>query len=180
VVKLLGAYQRGRLRLFAPEDVPPVAYLTSSRKTITDFMKIDAMLTVCPEAREAIEELEPGLHQFFPVRILRSPRGKRPIWRIDGRILDTPYYLMNPGIRLDPVDLERSDVYVRVFPQLTLVGVKPGRWDRVVLRRSMIAGRHVWRGQYQFGPEIFFSDELVAICRQRKWRGLGFTPIAEA
>jgi hypothetical protein len=61
-----------------------------------------------------------------------------------------------------------------------LVHVKPGRWNAVVLRQSVIAGRHVWKGQYQLGMYTFFSDQLVEIYRQRKWRGLEFTHLAEA
>jgi hypothetical protein len=169
----------GTLHLFSPDDVPSQAFLVSDRKTITDFISINARLTVCPEARDAIEELEPGLHQFFPVKILRS-RGKRPIFRIDGRVLETPYYVLNPGVRLDAVDLEKSDVQVKTFPHVTLVSVNPGRWDAVVLRRSVVAGRHIWKGQYQLGMYTFFSDQLVEIYHKRKWRGLEFKHVAEA
>jgi len=177
--KLIDDWGSGPLRLFSPEDVPPQAFLDSDRKTITDVMAVNAIYTVCSEVREAIEELEPGVHQFFSVRILRE-RGKRPIYRLDGRILDMPYYLLNPGIRLDAVDLEKSDVDVRIHPHVTLVGVNPGRWDTVVLRRSVIAGRHIWRGQYQLGMYTFFSDQLAEVYRKRKWRGVRLTHIAEA
>ena len=176
---LIDYWKPGPLRLFSPDDVPPQAFMESDRRTISDFVSISGKLAFSPEARAAAETLEPGVHQFFPVQILRM-RGKRPIFRADGRLLETPYYLFNPGIRLDAVDLERSDVDIRTSPVATLVFPKPGRWDLVVLRRSVIAGHHIWKGGNQLGLYTFFSNDLTEIYRERKWRGLQLTPVAEA
>ena len=83
--------------------------LEAGPKTIPDFVNIHARPAVCPEARALIEEFEPGVHQFLPVEVVR-PRSKKPIHRLDGRVLDTPYYLFIPQTVLDAIWIERSEV----------------------------------------------------------------------
>ena len=74
-------------------------------------MDVHARPAVCPEVRALIEAFEPGVHQFLPVEVVR-PRRKKPIHRLDGRVLDTPYYLFIPQTFLDAVWVERSAVLV--------------------------------------------------------------------
>ena len=153
--------------------------MESAHKAIPEFICINAKLAISPEVKAVIEALEPGRHQFFNVVIERE-RGTLPIKRLDGSVLDTPYYLFNSTERLDAVWVEKSEVDVAdtgVLPPL--VFSLPGRADRMVLRSAVIEGHHVWSGRRQLGNNTFFSDELTRIVRERKWRGLDFIKLRE-
>lgn len=150
-----------------------------SPKTVPDFVNVHHRMAVCPEARAPIEEFEPGVHQFLPVEIARK-RSKKPIHRLDGRVLDTPYCVLIPQVFLDAVWIERSDVMVSPTydgPQM----VVPGLRDRpIVLRREAVAGHHVWRGGFHLPGRVLFSDALVRAVEARKLRKLEFTHLEEA
>ena len=96
---------------YDPDEVPRRVLLESNHKAIPDFVAIEARLGLSPEARALVEAFEPGVHQFLPVEVVRK-RGKRPVHRLDGRVLDAPYYLFIPQTILDAVWVERSEVRV--------------------------------------------------------------------
>lgn len=165
---------------FDPAEVPKRVHLLSGDKAIPDFVAINGRLSMCPEARALVEELEPGVHQFFPVEVVR-PRSKRPIHRLDGRVLDGPYYLFNVQAALDAVWVERSEVdvlYDRVDGRPRVIR-RPGNWN-IVLRRDVIQGHHVWRGARQLKNDMFFSDALVRAIEARRLRKLVMHHLEEA
>ncbi len=160
--------------------MPERAFLTSDHKTLPDFVAISGRLGLSPEARALVEEFEPGAHQFFPVEIVRA-RGRKPIHRLDGRVLDVPYFVFIPQIWLDAVWVERSDV--RTSPtRWGLESVYPalGRGGKIVLRRELTEGRHVWRGGFHLPGRTFFSDALVRTAEARKLRKLECERLEEA
>ena len=169
----------GLLRLFTREQVPDLAHLESSHARLTEFVFINAVDAVSPEVMEVVEGLEPGLHQFFPVSIRRQ-RGSKPILGKDGAPLRDPYYVLNPGARLDAVWIEKSNVIFREFaPDKVIVSEKSAHRDKVVLRRSVVEGHHIWRGRWHLGNKLFFSDTLVQIAQERKWKGRNFRHVRE-
>jgi hypothetical protein len=166
---------------YDPIEFPKRVQFESSHKTIPDFVPIHGRLSLSPEAKALIEELEPGVHQFLPVEIARR-RSTRPIYRLDGRILDTPYYVFFPQVMLDAVWVERSDVYVRPMPcgPPIINPISSRRLDGLVLHREIIAGHHVWHGHYQCHEQLFFSDVLAQEVEKRRLRKLDFVPVQEA
>ena len=56
---------------YKPDEVPERVLFKSSHKTIPDFAVVAVRLALSPEARALIEEFEPGVHQFFPVQVVR-------------------------------------------------------------------------------------------------------------
>lgn len=164
---------------YDPAEVPRQAFLTSGNKTIPDFVPIHARWGVSPEARALIEEFEPGVHQFVPVEILR-PRSGKPIHRLDGRVLDTPYYLFSVQTLIDAVWVERSEVEISpVLGSPPSVYQVPGRWN-IVLRRDLVAGHHVWRGRHHLPRDLFFSDALAREVEARRLRKLQMHRLEEA
>lgn len=91
--------QQGR---YDPDDAPKRASLESGRKALPDFVAIHGRLALSPETRALVEEFEPGVRQFLPVAIVR-PRSKKPIHRLDGRVLEEPYHPSIPQTFLDAV-----------------------------------------------------------------------------
>ncbi len=160
---------------YDPADVPTEAVVVTSHKTVPDFVPINGMLSVCPEVHALIEELEPGVHEFFPVQI-KPKNPKRVLLRRDGRSLTEPYYLLNIQIAIDAVCIEQSQVKViPIAPGITLVNQE----GKVVLYRNMISGHHVWRGHRQLTISSFFSDILVKKVKAERFKGLEFGYINE-
>ena len=170
---------------YDPAKFPKRVQFDSAHKTIADFVPIEGRLSVSPEAKALIEEFEPGVHQFFPVEIARR-RSKRPIYRLDGRVLDTPYYVFFPQMMLDAVWVERSDVRVRPMPDGRLSVIPSSSYllstgkHRLVLHRKIVAGHHVWHGHYQCHLQMFISDALAREIEKRRLRKLDFVPVEEA
>lgn len=166
---------------YDPAEAPGRVLLESGHKALPDFVTIHARLGLSPEARALVEAFEPGVHQFLPVEVVRR-RGRKPIHRPDGRVLDEPYYLFIPQTILDAVWVERSKV--RVYPtDLGSPWVESfyvGRYDGIVLRRRMTEGRHAWRGRFHLPRRLLFSDALVRAAEERKMRGLECVHVEEA
>ena len=164
---------------YDPREVPNQAILRSGNKTVADFVPVNGRLAMCAEARAVIEGLEPGRHQFFPFEIVRQ-RSKKPIYRIDGRLLTEPYFLFNVQVQLEAVCMERSEVRVVPMSNNNPPHVHPlaGNYN-IVLRKSVIGGHHVWKGGVQLGLELFFSDALVAAIEARGLRKLDFHQLME-
>ncbi len=153
--------------------IPNEAFLESEHEVISDFVPINGRLSVCSEVRALIEALEPGIHQFFPVRIIRR-RDNKPIYRLDGRELDEPYYYFHVQCMLDAVCIEQSHVKVTqtVFGSSSMVHKVPGHYSRIVLYKDVVAGHHLWRGQYQLPDDLFFSDFLVGALKKGNFQKL--------
>ncbi len=109
-------------------------------------------------------------------------RGKRPVHRLDGRVLYEPYYLFIPQTVLDAVWVERSQVQVNpTYLGPPMVGPRYiDRYDNIVLRRELAEGRHAWRGRLHLPQRIIFSDALVRAVEERKLRGLERVHVEEA
>ena len=179
VIKLVNYRGPGPLMLFDRAEIPGKAFLLSDHKAVPDFTLINAKMAVCPEVKEAIEALEPGRHQFFAVEIVRE-KGNKPIFRLDGRELVAPYYLFNSSVRLDAVWIEKSEVKIAAYPnQEPLVFPLLGKMDRIILRRAVVSGHHVWTGRWQLGDSMFFSDTLMQFVIENKWKGLESTHLRE-
>ena len=165
-------WKPGRSRRSTPYEageVPPEAFFEGQARTIPDFVPINGFIAVCPEVRNVIESLEPGRHQFVPVRIRRR-RGDKPIFRLDGRVLaDEPYYLFHVITFLDSIWVERSNVYID--GPTNLIRTRPGNYE-IVLHKEIIAGHHVWREGRMATPALLFSDELMALLNARRFKKL--------
>jgi hypothetical protein len=160
---------------YEPGEVPSEAIFESSGKTIADFVPINGHLTLCPEIRDLIESVESGRHQFMPVHIRRL-RSQRPIFRLDGRVLDEPYYLFQAMTFLDSVWVEKSDV--RISEMTNLLIPKPGFPD-IVLHKEVTAGHHVWRESRIPAPPLLFSDALMATIDARRYKKLDAQHVKE-
>ncbi len=164
---------------YAPGEAPERAFLESGHKCVADFVPIHARLGVSPEARALIKEFEPGVHQFLPVEIV-GPRSRRPIHRLDGRVLDTSYHVLIPQTVLDAVSIERSEVSVSATRHGPPLVVPAMGSDNIVLRREVVRRHHVWRGAFHLPRCLFFSDALTRAVEASGLRKLMFTRLEEA
>jgi hypothetical protein len=166
---------------FLPQEVRSDFYLHSSHKALTDAFSVCARWGCSAAFRAEVERLEPGVHQFFPIRITR-PRSKKPILRRDGQeIGPDDFFLFNCLQLVDAVlpDLS-SGPMLRTHPSGLLgFGVET---DDLCVSRAAIAGRHIWHGDFhnRSGAYFFVSDELLAGFRRAGLKGFEVRPVREA
>ena len=115
---------------------------------------------ISARARDLIEALEPGIHQFFPVQFVNRR----------GTFLEERYWLVVCN-RLDGVNPGKSNVVMAtagwIAPDVAARlgydlpdGVSTDRPTRLVFNQSAIAGKHFWQDQYlSNGP--FMSNEAT-------------------
>ena len=136
-----------------PEIVPAFAVTKSKRSEPCDFIVVNGVMRISPRLRERIEMLEPGRNQYIPFTPLGPRRSPYP--GPDGTPLR--YYLLHVTERVDAVDLSLSAPSRIVKPPRYYV--QPA-YEKVVMRKSRIAGRHVWSGSLHMPKNVFISDTL--------------------
>lgn len=109
-------------------------------------------MNVSARAKDAIEQLEPGVHQFVPVEYL----GKA------GKHLEFRYWFIT-GYVIDGVDRERTTmVFVmnmwipakhvaQDFPELLPPGTDLAAEPKLVFNLGQIGGAHLWRDRFAGG-----------------------------
>jgi hypothetical protein len=153
--------------------VPRRAFQVSPHKTTPDFVQISGgARAVCDEFRAMVEALEPGVHQFFPVELLRKDGS--PV------ILGREWFLLNICNRVDAVVVERSNIYWEEKPGGRRVMHPRRQPPGLVLRRSAIAGRHLWRGLTHLRVNEFWSDALMREVQRAKLRKVRAVPLEES
>ncbi|KPP90245.1 MAG: hypothetical protein HLUCCA08_15405 [Rhodobacteraceae bacterium HLUCCA08] len=114
-----------------------------------DFHQLRGTPIMSTAARDLIEDMEPGVHQFFPIEVTL---GKD----------DAPYgtyYKFYTGSRIDTLDRSRSGPYTAAG-LCTAIGDPEGR---LVLDSERIGNHHIWCEKYVALPGwVWASDAMVA------------------
>jgi hypothetical protein len=124
-----------------------------------------------------VERLEPNRHQFIPLEECVDRKG-RPLGRA--------FFLMNVLTRLEAIDVERSDVSwetIRFADQTEATMLVPKGYMnlKLVLRRQVIQGHHVWRGGRNGLIGFYFiSDDLHESMKEAKLSALRLTKCEES
>ena len=145
------------------EHMPTVWKRRPTKNPLCDVMSAyKGALLVSAAFREIVERLEPGVHQFLPVRIETS-----------GRTVAEMFYFVVCR-RLDALDAEacvpKLEDGQRVFPGAR----KPG--EKRVFDGRRIAGCHVWHDARTLGR--FISHEFRDACEAARLEGIDYgTPI---
>jgi hypothetical protein len=134
-----------------PHEWPEEYRTAKTHDKLGSLIEIDGFLAVEDHLKALIEEIEPGLHDFRPIRIT-MPRGKD---------YPVPYHVLLIGQFRDSFR-----------PELTTEGTWNGKLDypRVhdtkaglagaAMSTEAIGGAHLWRERKLVEPKICFSDEL--------------------
>jgi hypothetical protein len=123
----------------------------------------DRLLAVDAALHEIIERLEPGVHQFWPLRITRPKGQEYPVayyGMVIRRFIDSFVPEQSAGLR---VSEGSPKVFFAIHPTKKAYG------DLTVLK-SAVAGAHLWRERRLLSPEVFFSDALQAEITRRGLR----------
>jgi hypothetical protein len=144
-----------------PPEVMPRRLRLIRAKAMYDWLDLRGGGTlVSSKVRDAVEELDPGRHQFFPVVI--EDRGvARP----------GEFFVFNVVGRIDSIIEERSNLKAtgRGDVKNWIYERRAGPWQ-CALDAAVIGGRACWV-EHRYGQRWFISERLAASLQDRKLTG---------
>lgn len=125
---------------------------------------------VSQRVRDVLEKLEPGVHEFIPLKL--KSMDDVPI---QGKTDHGTYYLIFHPPQLDCVVIEETDFmkgrgYAGYKKEYADIDSRSGM--QCTLDSSVIAGHHFWRGVEPFEYVYFCSDEFQKWIKTEKIEGL--------
>ncbi|NPV23608.1 imm11 family protein [Bradyrhizobium aeschynomenes] len=151
----------------APHERPSEFRMREARKSLGSLIILtNRLLAVDATLKEIIEALEPGVHQFWPLRIT-LPKGQDFAGQHHGMII---------GRFLDSFLPEQSDVGQatgaegEVFDLYHAKGPTKKDCSNLTVSNSAAAGAHLWRERRLSRPNLLFSDGLQAEIARRGLR----------
>lgn len=120
-------------------------------KAIPDVFRTPGLNAVSQRFRALVEELEPGLHQFFPLAVEDC----------DGEPLKQELYIFNCAVGIDAL------IYRSIKPNwdTDAIGVpllRAGMGEKLELSRPAIGQHHLWCGKTVAENKLFASDAFYA------------------
>jgi uncharacterized protein DUF1629 len=110
---------------------------------------------------DIVEALEPGVHQFLPIAETADRKG---------RAIEKRFFMMNILREFNAIDVERSSVAFKEDHYVHMINGKQETLTTrtmslvephiLVLKRSLVAGHHLWHGSADDIYRAFFSKEL--------------------
>jgi len=153
-------------RKWDPTLTPPMEHeLPSGYKTRRTYKKLGSLIkldnrqiAIDAPFKEIIERLEPGVHQFWPFRIV-MPKGKE---------YPVPYYGIRIGTFLEAFRPEQSDEgsYSVHNGFYTAHSDTKAGLAKLAMSREAIGSHHLWRERKLRRPQFYLSDELQAAIQQ--------------
>ncbi len=158
-----------------PSEVATKGYLDSRHKRLPDLFNANGFLTVCDAFKRVVDELEPNVHQFFPITFF-DKKGEV----VPG---NGPYFLLNVLHKFDAVFADRSsvewiDLDPRNYPGVKTLHRGLGPW-KLVMSRPQIAGRHLWLPIKMLSTERYCSNQIIEAVEKKKLKGFRHTPVEE-
>ncbi|QDG76858.1 DUF1629 domain-containing protein [Labrenzia sp. PHM005] len=158
--------EKGDNPLFEPGDlysgravkgdhVPTRIEWSNKKHPPYDVFRLEGLIVVSDTVKDIIEELEPDVHQFFPIAVVYK----------DGSLARQMYFF-NICNRLDTMDRERATVtFDRVF-------WRPETGD-FAFSKAAIGARHAWKDKHlSYG--LFLSDAAKTRMEQSGVTGITF------
>ncbi|WP_420412963.1 imm11 family protein [Roseibium sp.] len=146
-----------------PAIAPKRIIQTSKHKSWTCFNSPAGVMMVCQAFKDIVDQLEPDVHQFFPVEAVKK----------DGSpAVDSQFYFLNVRQRFEAILFDQSTLKWKTVQSggrtLTLPYHSGGHQRIYTLSKPEVAGRHMWLSSYLVPSRIFFSDELTEAVRATK------------
>ncbi len=152
--------------------LPTLLQLKSTGKLWDLFAVVWHYTGISDQLRQIIEDIEPGVHQFFPVTILQR----------SGTPFDEKYYILNVAQKFnaqlhrpDQSDDSRREKFTlygdQVPPYLELGAMNPA------FSRPKIAGRHLWIHTDRLNKCAVMSDVMFKRWKKEKIRRYEVSPI---
>ena len=139
----------------SPHECPQEYRLRETRKSLGSLIKLSERLpAVDGKLKDIIERLEPGVHQFWPIRITMPKDREYPV----------QYYGMVIRRFLDSFVPEKCDEGACEFRNGAFYPKFPKKqyYNGLAMSLTVIGSAHLWRENDLGAPQIFISDELQA------------------
>ena len=156
-----GFYTQGRA--LEPDHVPTKARVGGRKRKLADVLPGSGSLVVDDKFRTILEELEPGVHQFFPLDL---------VWK-DGSSAGRRHWF-NPCNRIDGPDREKSTWVFDVIWLPKNPHLPEGEKPELVFSRAKIGDRHAWVEKRISGRVIMISDAFKHRLDEAGVTGIGF------
>jgi hypothetical protein len=130
-------------------------------RTMRQYAKLGSLVTVTNSLllideplKNIIEGLEPGVHQFRPIRMTYK----------QGEAYATPYFTMVIGRFLTSFDPDQSErrAWSHSSRSYNITYFNKENASGLAMTTSVFDGCHLWRERRLLCPEIYFSDALQA------------------
>lgn len=151
---------------------PPKTWHWNSSKPLLDCDKARGFPLIPERFKSIVEELEPGVHQFFPVEVV--DKSKQPI---------AVRWLWNVCNRIDSMDRERTTYLQKhgqhwAHPKRFSDDELPEDYDRSVKPKYFVSNKrvgaaHFWRDPNIVANPIFCSEAAGDALGSEKFSGFG-------
>jgi hypothetical protein len=156
--------------------MPKNFVLAKPYQALGDFITLGMGYAVTARFRDLIEKLEPGRHQFIPIKItLRS-----------GKDYPVEYFTFRVLSQLDAFDKNKSDptCWKKSVQILKIAQPKEENARGIALSRNVIADHHIWRGFVSAetgisGFKFYVSDKLKTAIAEAKFKMMPFYQLKE-
>ena len=141
-------------------DNVPTTLRWKSGKTMPDFEGPPGFLCVSLRLKEIIEQFEPGVHQFFPLKVIDKagePLAERWLWVMCNLI--------------DSVDREHTTLVL----DRGLWGAEGVKAPRLVFSSRLIGTRQFWRDVHLLPQRLLCSDKAGEALAAAKLTALSLT-----
>lgn len=106
---------------------------------------------------DLVEHFEPGVHQFFPLKLFRK----------DGSPLDDDYYIFNCAVGIDAI------IHTNKEPKWTMNSAgKPRLYTHLSrefeISRPAVGDQHLWCGKSVAQRDLFVSDAFYQAMRRNR------------
>jgi len=139
-----------------PYEQGEVFETDKTEKSLASLIKLsNGLLAVDDPLKAIIEDLNPGVHQFWPLEI-KMPKGK---------VYPTQYHALVVRRYLDSFTPKQSEPHSwrqmgRGSHYMVVRYPKKKEIMGLALAEEKIGSSHLWRERFLSAPEIFFSDLL--------------------
>ena len=160
------------------ELVPTRARIQKMGARFYDYNNFQIAAGVSLRFKDLVESIEPGVHQFFPIELLRqdsvTPYGE-------------PFWLLNVTTRVDAISLVNSAMYQRGedgqfgpidpdgrftgYAHYVLKSPPPPAKCRITVFKDRISGRALWY-DFRYITSQFCSEAMMAGIRELEIEGL--------
>ena len=153
-------------------NIPTVAVHTSGSGKVPDVKRIGDAGVISERLKNIIEDIEPGIHQFFPVTLKKK----------SGEAYPGHYYIFHPTQYAPCVLLSKSGIRSKVIVER---GIRKGlphynvHADEYVISRSAYGDRKIFGSLFVMNDGLFVSDEVMARIKTAKLKSVMAYPVTE-
>jgi hypothetical protein len=146
-------------------DLVAVPIETVAELPLPALLTINSQYVANQIFKDMVEELEPGLHQFIPVKIRTSRSSSAG---------EVTYWIVNVLKRIDAVHDGTTVTRLRELGRI------PSR-ERAremfgpsynFVDKAAVADSHLWRSDHAFTKDLYFSEELMRRIQAAKLDGM--------